>query len=261
MQDATYIRELVSQTKEPKTYEVGGRHYLALPPGWTEQHRKPGAVASLKVCTLTGLLDYLAHEPVTKGIIHVESPTLVSVRGPIEEEEATEFRRQTFLVATTEQFGAPFRFGVFQGTEEFMIGLQTAFVRDAILIDFMALVAGIRDGATVTLADDGISQSVTVQQGVSYVGEKKVPSPVTLAPYRTFAEIDQPASPFVVRLQRAQREGGLPQVALFEADGQRWKLEAIQKIAAFLQERTAGHVGDQHASETLPERPALKVIA
>jgi hypothetical protein len=59
---------------------------------------------------------------------------------------------------------------------------------------------------------------------------------VKLAPYRTFREIAQPASLFVLRLQTS-RHGDKPECALFEADGGQWKLEAIQALATYL--RTA----------------------
>jgi len=59
---------------------------------------------------------------------------------------------------------------------------------------------------------------------------------VVLRPYRTFLEIEQPASAFVFRLRRG-REGELPTCALFEADGGRWKLEAIERIRDYLKEQ------------------------
>ena len=50
-------------------------------------------------------------------------------------------------------------------------------------------------------------------------------------PRRTFPEIDQPESPYILRL----REG--PQAALFRADDQAWRVEAIASIGAWLQDR------------------------
>lgn len=63
-----------------------------------------------------------------------------------------------------------------------------------------------------------------------------MPNPVYLAPYRTFREVTQPLSPFVLRMKQG-REGGLPTVALFEADGGKWKLDAIAFIRDFLREK------------------------
>ena len=54
-----------------------------------------------------------------------------------------------------------------------------------------------------------------------------------LAPRRTFPEVDQPESPFVL-LVKQSREGMMPEIALFEADGGLWKLTAIQNIKDYL---------------------------
>jgi hypothetical protein len=56
---------------------------------------------------------------------------------------------------------------------------------------------------------------------------------VELRPYRTFREIEQPASKFVLRVKRGG-EGQKPGCALFEADGGFWKLEAIENIRKYI---------------------------
>lgn len=54
-----------------------------------------------------------------------------------------------------------------------------------------------------------------------------------LQPYRTFLEVEQPASDFLLRLDKEGRP------ALYEADGGAWKLEAKRNIAAYLCEQLA----------------------
>jgi hypothetical protein len=61
---------------------------------------------------------------------------------------------------------------------------------------------------------------------------------VNLAPYRTFSEIDQVVSRFIFRAH-ADAEGA--ELALFEADGGRWRLAAVQAIATWL---SGGKFGD-----------------
>ncbi len=53
---------------------------------------------------------------------------------------------------------------------------------------------------------------------------------VALAPFRTFPEIEQPISEFVFRA-RCTGEG-TPALMLVEADGGRWKIDAITTIRA-----------------------------
>lgn len=55
----------------------------------------------------------------------------------------------------------------------------------------------------------------------------KVPNPVELAPFRTFTEVEQPTSPFVFRVRR---DGDAIMAALFAADADAWKNEAICRI-------------------------------
>ena len=61
------------------------------------------------------------------------------------------------------------------------------------------------------------------------------PNPVTLRPYRTFNEVEQPASQFVFRINK------LANLALFEADGGKWKLEAVESIANYLKNELASN--------------------
>lgn len=79
--------------------------------------------------------------------------------------------------------------------------------------------------------DNGVSQSVTVRKGVSLAGREMVKPIVKLCPYRTFQEISQPESDFLLRV----REGN--EIGLFEADGGMWKLEARRRIKAYLEVR------------------------
>ena len=83
-------------------------------------------------------------------------------------------------------------------------------------------------------ADDGISQAVQSRKGIALVENVPIPSVVELQPYRVFREIDQPLSPFIVRARA--KDGSPPSVALFEAGGEQWRLEAMQRIKTFLRE-------------------------
>ena len=128
-----------------------------------------------------------------------------------------------------------------------MIHLQTRFVSapddfneipvggDAESGDYRtvaALVGNIRMENEAQTADDGMSQRVTVKDGVSTVREAIVKNPFVLYPFRTFEEVDQPASPFVLRIRKNQ---GGPEAALFEADGGVWRNEAVKRIGAYLE--------------------------
>lgn len=119
--------------------------------------------------------------------------------------------------------------------EEFNIMLQSMFIDDAdrnLVLDFASHLK-IEKGAEVQ--DNGISQMATVRDGVASLAQAKTPNPVTLRPYRTFNEVEQPASQFIFRINK------LANLALFEADGGKWKLEAVESIANYLKNELASN--------------------
>jgi len=70
-----------------------------------------------------------------------------------------------------------------------------------------------------------------MKAGVTLKAEETLRPIVNLAPYRTFAEIDQVVSRFIFRAQGNENGAKL---ALFEADGGRWRLDATAAIKSWL---------------------------
>lgn len=120
------------------------------------------------------------------------------------------------------------RFGQYMSYESMMIALKSKFVPTDELDELVKLLGTITEENRTAISDDGFTQSVNVRQGIALVGNKAVNPIVKLKPFRTFVEVDQPESEFLVRL----RQGG--EVALFEADGGAWKLQARSNIAEHL---------------------------
>ena len=56
-------------------------------------------------------------------------------------------------------------------------------------------------------------QKVAARTGFATTGLAAVPNPVTLKPFRTFVEVPQPASEFVLRLKEGARVDYLKQMA------------------------------------------------
>lgn len=139
--------------------------------------------------------------------------------------------RELFAVVKAET--PNIRFDLFFDLEKFNIMLQSQFSdgygdeNDKSLV--LKVVGNVVSENVATTGDDGVSQAITIKQGVNSQGVK-VPNPVNLAPYRTFVEIAQPLSPFIFRM----KDG--PQAALFEADGGMWKIQAMQSIEAYFKE-------------------------
>ena len=130
----------------------------------------------------------------------------------------------------------------FMPLEEMNIMLQSCFIQTPDRDIALTVIGNITDGQVNSFSDDGVSQQVTVKAGVQRVGLEKVPNPVFLRPYRTFIEVQQPASPFVLRLRSGQ--GDAPTAGLFTADGGMWMIQARRDIEAYLREALQQEIED-----------------
>lgn len=129
--------------------------------------------------------------------------------------------------------GYAFQFGHFYLLENFIINLQSAFIDDLTIRSILSIVGNLKDEYIKQISDDGVTQSVTVKSGLAKVENVDVPNPVTLRPYRTFFEVEQPESQFILRLKQGS-DGGMPVCALFEADGGLWQITAMRAIFEYL---------------------------
>ena len=191
----------------------------------------------LTFATLTGIKDYIEQniDQVDRQqvMLHVDDFQTVSIIGPL----FGEFRqRETLVVAKAQLCG--FSFDKWYEREAFQIGLMASFAPTKMRDDVLRFVTGIAQSAEVKTADDGISQRVTARTGIARVAEVDIPNPLALQPYRTFPEAQQPESDFVFRVRTAS--DGAIGVALFEADGGRWKLQAALNIKEWLTENITG---------------------
>jgi hypothetical protein len=186
----------------------------------------------MTVNTLTGFAGYFkkCNEDFEKDgpVVLVEGHLLVTLYSGL---VGSFLQRMKFLVAKVER--CPFLFGNFYPLEDFNIALQTQFVDSEDVAKVLRLVGNIEDSDVRRYSDDGVTQGVTAKVGIARVENVQVPRVVKLAPYRTFLEVDQPKSPFVLRMKPG-KDGSSPTAALFEADGGRWRLEAIKNVEKWL---------------------------
>lgn len=226
------LKEFVSyllELKRPETIEAAGNIYST-----NQLYRldKEQEVNAINVRSLSGLVDYVKsnfdHE--RSLMIHVESPTKVNVFDALNDinDRRTYVKAGALLPSIT--------FEQFIDREKFQIMLQACFVQNEHKSTVLKIISSIVEDSGVTTVDDGMSQRVTARTGVATVENINIPNPVTLKPFRTFAEVPQPESEFVLRL----KEGG--RVGLFEADGGAWELNAMANIAAYLEEALADEI-------------------
>lgn len=123
------------------------------------------------------------------------------------------------------------------GFEEMQIALRTRFQETPDTAYALKLLSDITTGGKITFNDNGVATSVVTQKGVALQSNEAIRPIVRLRPYRTFQEIDQPESPFLIRVS----ERG---ISFTEADGGMWKLIARQTIKAFLEEHLQQEVAE-----------------
>jgi hypothetical protein len=194
----------------------------------------------IEVKTLTSLVDYLQANrdglELGKVAVLVESPTSVRVIGPL---VGRHRQRECVLTASAEI--PTVVLDRYVEREDMQIMLMSRFVPSTgpdpdgnDQHDAVKLVSTVTSGTTRTVGDDGVQQEVSVQRGAATKARDLVKRVYYLAPYRTFAEIEQPLSPFVLRIRGDEEE---IQVALFEADGGAWKIQARDRVATWLREQ------------------------
>lgn len=236
------LKELVQYLENrpaPNYFEHAGRTYAD-----KELHSIPNTSPDcLGTTTLKSIVDYIIKDVDVTGsftperyIIHIQSHSEVSLLSEVNE-DGKRWKRM-FAEAITPDIS----FGRFMDTEIFNITLQSKFINDDNCKKVLSVIGNITDSTINGFQDDGITQSVTVKAGIQRVGKTNVPNPIELTPYRTFSEVEQPASPFVLRMQSGRNEGDLPQAALFEADGTAWRLDAIQHIKEYFEKELPGEL-------------------
>lgn len=165
----------------------------------------------LEVQSLSALVDYLKmdFDGVLAGnnrlLVHVADPVHVTVYGFLN----SDARRSLFLRASANL--PDFQFGVFyDDMETFIIKISSCFVH--------------KQAETQPSIHSEVGRWLTHGRGEQGLA----PDLELLRPYRTFFEVEQPASQFFFRMQDDKR------CALFEADGGAWRMAALRNVQRYL---------------------------
>jgi len=240
MDDAKAIEKIEQLVKDGLTVEVGGRKYSAasLKPVIYEPRTKTVELDTLKgFCGFinSDIDNNIRGEPHLVVVESHKSVALVSAAG------GDDLQRSRPVAAALCDGLKGFPFDSFMEQEKFAIMFRSRFERKA-GDDFdyvLQLVSKLVGDTAVETEDDGITQKVAVKKGVTgvRVDKAELKPIVRLSPYRTFREIDQPESEFLLRVRM---EGDSPQVALFEADGGAWINQAMANIVAYIESQVEG---------------------
>ena len=190
--------------------------------------------ARYSVDTLEALVKLIRTEGIDHSprlYVRVDSARRVMVDTTYTHKEYAEYSRLPLYEAVSDVPSISVNQSISQ--ERAIVELQSLYAvtddRDYLL----SLLSRIDVNQGVSSVDNEISQEVSVRTGAVLKEQQTVQPIVHLQPYRTFLEVEQPASDFLLRLDKDGRP------ALYEADGGAWKLEAKRNIAAYLGEQLA----------------------
>lgn len=223
----------------PTLFPIDGKMYSSK--GLTEvepEQYLPPTIPQIKVHTLTGLGDLISNDldAQFKGdvgrnyAIHIDNFNKVSVVALVSDATDYTANRQVVIEATPVEF-QPFEFGRWMTQEDFVISARARFCDTPDLTEVLNLASTLTNEAILTSEDNGFTQKATAKAGLKQKENVTIKPVVSLAPFRIFPEVPQPISPFVFR---AKVENEVPKLALFEADGGKWKNDAIKAIAQYL---------------------------
>lgn len=221
-----------------KNIEIGQKHYS--PNRMFEVGEKP-EVLKFQIATLTGLVNYIKSEidmdVVGKKIVVIFSPTSVEVADQL---DAETHRRNFPLCARLAAEMTISDWRVWRDVEEFIIFLKSRFVPTDGQAKLLNYVSRLAKTDSLQFEDDGVTQTATVKKGMlgALKAQEAAPSIIELKPFRTFREVDQPASNFLFRM--SSQGDDAPACSLHEADGGTWRLKAVENIKNYLAEKLPG---------------------
>lgn len=226
------LRYLVG-LKDNKTYEIDGKTYSDNSLHLIESERfyrkglEFGSLDAIVKMVKTELPDYTdGTDPIFIRVIDHKN---------VEVFTRPDDRERRLFPYSAKCTDADFREG-WRDQQAAIIELRSRFLPTDDSAYLLGLISRINNDEGVQSSDNGVSQTVTAKKGVSLMATEQVKPRLSLQPFRTFREVAQPESEFILRLDEDGRVG------LFEADGGIWKIEAKINIAAYLSSALASEV-------------------
>lgn len=217
------------ELSRPRTFEVYGETFIADSNGGYKQVRMElDKVKSIELSSLDALVAFVKTEAcLGYEKVYITVPNHKSVNCFTHPYDNLRNERVYLYAAEAtdvpgwgEKVTLPF--------EEAMIALRTRFQATADTDYALKLLSDITTGSKVTYNDNGVATSVVTKRGIDLQSNAAIRPIISLRPYRTFQEVEQPASQFLIRIN----ERG---ISFVEADGGMWKLDARKTVKVYLE--------------------------
>jgi len=215
-------RETIEKIEEMSKVEKFDFH--GLPYTSKKLHRVEELRAeTLRVSSLDSFCDLIVEHGIPDGyFVNVESPTQAVFYSKLRDDVC---RDKYFICEANDYIQAIFNEWI--PIEKMIIMLKSLFIPNEDRENLIKLLGNITDSKSVTTKDDGVTQTVTARTGIALEDNVAINPIVKLIPYRTFLEVEQPESEFLIRLRGDT-------AALFEADGGVWRVKAKKNIVEYL---------------------------
>ena len=207
-----------------KSDKEGNPSYMELP---VDKVFKP---ETMKVNTLTSFVNYIkagiSLEEIKEALyINITSPTRAVAQTAVNK------YGERFTIAVAERYDfCGFRFGISYDYESFIVAVRSKFEATDELKSLLGVLKSVTKSNEISSEDNGITQIVTAKNGVA-LGSLSVNPVWSLKPYRTFTEVEQPSSLFLLRLSSRSEA---TDYTLHETDGGAWAVEAMREIGKYL---------------------------
>jgi|LGOV01.1.fsa_nt_gb hypothetical protein len=188
---------------------------------------KNNVFPTLESTTLRSIVDFIKEnkENYKSFIIHVINQREVKL---ISKEFGITRQRDVYIHAIANIPKIDFNY--YNDQENFIISLLSNFEDGNGREYVLNIASNIVDGKEIAISDNGISQKINIKQGLN-LKEENINPFVLLKPNRTFLEVNQPESIFLLRM----KTGG--SIAIFDTDGGSWINQATENIANYFKEQ------------------------
>lgn len=216
--------EKITELATPKTYEIESKTYSSKPLNLVEAPKySPKEIEVSGLDSVCKLVRNEAEKIGMKLFIQIKSYREVCVFSTY----GDEYRRFYLYrcIADTPNVTV----GRFMAYENAVIELRSLYIPNGGVEYLLGLLSSISSESKVTSADNGVTQKVEAKSGIALSSMVEVRPRVELQPFRTFIEVEQPESEFLLRIN----ENG--EIGVFPADGGVWKLEATRNVASYFE--------------------------
>ena len=237
--------EKLLEISKPRTFEVEGETFIADNNGGCKQVRtEMDRITPIDLNSLDALVAFVKTEACERyDKVYITIPNHKTVNCFTHPFEC--LRNERTYLYTADATDVPgWGDKVTLPFEEAMIALRTRFQATADTEYALKLLSDITTGSKVTYNDNGVATSVVTKRGIDLQSNAAIRPIISLRPYRTFQEVEQPASQFLIRIN----ERG---ISFVEADGGMWKLDARKTIKAYLENALATEITDEKVTIVL----------